>query len=175
MSSLTLNQLSDNVWYAVTETRVNWTSTLQYDKNALVFNNEGTTALENWQFLSLNNGHYNIRNNASAVSSRLQLATCYRNSENSTSKTQACMLNATADPSQEWTLDSSWKDGTFRIRNVGNGTAYNLDVHKGTPVFLSNDTAASSDNPAQHWMLSSKADINDDRYSTVYARAVRRL
>jgi hypothetical protein len=167
-----INTLSDNVWYAVTEHRVNWTSTLQFQKNALVFNDQANTALENWQFLRLSNGNFNIRNN---VSDHVQLATCYRDSENSTAKTQACMLTADADPSQEWTLDTSWNDGSYRIQNVGNGTAYNLDVHKGTPIFLSDDLSASSDNPAQHWLLSAKADINDNRYSTAYATVVRPL
>jgi hypothetical protein len=168
-----VSKLEDNVWYAMTETRVNWTSSFQFKNNALVFNDQADTTVEYWQLLRLGNGNFVIRNNAS-VSPTIQLTTCYRASENSTGKTQACMLTGIAnDPSQQWTIDTSWDDGTYRIQNVGNGTGYNLDVHKGTPLFLSDDISASSANPAQHWLISSKKDINDATYSTQFGLSVR--
>jgi hypothetical protein len=158
-----VNNIDGNVWYAVTESRVNFSSSLQFTNN-LIFATESSIVAEYWQFYKLDNGHWAIRNKAAGIEK--QLGTCYVANEIAPSKTQACMTGSQNVTSQEWTIDTSWNDGTYRIQNVGNGTNYNLDVHPGTPVFLSDDLAASPKQPAQHWMLSSKVDINDGAFST---------
>jgi hypothetical protein len=84
-----------------------------------------------------------------------------------------CLSNPADTSAQEWTIDSSWGDGTFRLQNVANGTGYNLDVHPGTPVFMSNVLAKTPNQPAQHWLMMSKGVINDGAYSTAFGVAVR--
>ncbi|KAF2435195.1 hypothetical protein EJ08DRAFT_656821 [Tothia fuscella] len=162
--------IDSNVWYAWSETRVNWTSSLQFNNNALFFSNNNSIT-SHWQFFKLKNGNYNIRNRN--IERKRQLATCFSATELAISKTQACIQQASDDPSQEWTIDRSWPDKTYRFQNVGNGTKYNLDVHRGTPLFLSDDLSAESDNPAQRWLMTSRAKINDNAYSTAFASAAR--
>jgi hypothetical protein len=163
---MAVSNISSNVWYQVTESRVNFTSSLQY-KSGLLFADETESIVEFWQFYHLPNGNWAFRNQAAGIGK--QLGTCYVSTEIAPSKTQACMVPSENVTSQEWTIDTSWNDGTYRIQNVGNGTGYNLDVHPGTPIFLSNDLVASPIQPAQHWMISSKADINDGAFSTAIA------
>lgn len=166
-----VDSIDSNVWYAVTESRVNFTSSMQWKGNAISFQNEGDISNEYWQFFKLDNGNWNIRNQAAGTSR--QLGAYYSAAETATSKTRVGIMNAVASDSQEWTIDSSWNDGTYRIKNVGNGTNYNLDVHVGTPVFMSDVVAAEPKQVAQHWMISSKIDINDGSFSTAFA-VVRR-
>jgi hypothetical protein len=156
--------IDGNVWYAVTESRVNFTSSLQYNGKNLVFVDEGDVAAEYWQFYPLDNGNYAIRNQVGGITR--QLGTCFVASEVAPSKTQACLIKSENTTSQEWTIDNSWGDGTYRIQNAGNGTKYNLDVHPGTPVFMSDVLASTPKQPAQHWILSSKLNIDDGAYST---------
>jgi hypothetical protein len=158
-----VSTIDSNVWYAMTETRVNWTSSLQFT-TGLVFATESDVTKEYWQLYHLPNGNWALRNQAAGIAK--QLGTCYVSTEIAPSKTQACMVLSENVTSQEWTIDTSWNDGTYRLQNVANGTGYNLDVHPGTPVFLSNVLDASPNQPAQHWLLSSKLDINDGAYST---------
>ncbi|KAF2418242.1 hypothetical protein EJ08DRAFT_666304 [Tothia fuscella] len=164
--------IDGNVWYAMTETRVNWTSSMNHNgKNGLVFLElpSGNVANQNWQFFKLKNGNYALRNAGTGINK--QLGTCYNAGEKARSKTQVCLADAEDTPAQEWTIDSSWNDGTFRMQNVANGTGYNLDVHPGTPVFMSDDLDPVPIQPAQHWLMQSKAEINDGAYSTAFGVA----
>lgn len=76
------------------------------------------------------------------------------------------MLTAANSTRQEWTIDTSWDDGTYRFQNVENGTGWNLDVHPGTPVFMSDSISESPNQPAQHWLLDARKEINDGAFST---------
>ena len=159
------NPLNDNAWYQITESRVDFNSSMQLTGTDLVFSTASATAAEYWQILNIGNGQYALRNQNFGISK--QLATCYAPKELDASKTKPCMQDSDPNDFQKWTI-SDWGDGTYRIQNVGNGTQYNLDCHPGNPMFLSSVTAATPKQPAQHWMVSSLKAIDDGAYSTTF-------
>jgi Ricin-type beta-trefoil lectin domain-like len=162
-----MTQIDSNVWYMLTETRVDFNSSFQYNGNGLFFAARVQTSDSGqlWQFLSIPDGQWQIRNIGSAINQ--QLATCYVASEVSDSKTQPCMQPSSNNPSQKWIIDS-WGDGTYKFMNVGNGSGYNMDVHPGNPPFMSDQIATTPNQPAQHWEFSSIRDVNDGAYSTTF-------
>ena len=160
-------QIDPDGWYMLTETRVDFNSSFQYNGLELFFGAVVKTGDggQLWQFLSIPDGQWQIRNIASNINK--QLATCYVSSEASDTKTQPCMQPSSADPSQKWIIDA-WGDGTFKFVNVGNGSGYNMDVHPGNPPFMSDQIAQTPNEPAQHWEFSSIRDVNDGTYSTTF-------
>jgi hypothetical protein len=154
--------IDSNTWYQLTESRVGFNSSLQYNGVGIFFA-LASDAVEAWQFYPVDSGNYQIRNKNTATN---QLGTCHVSSEVTTPKTQPCMVPASSsDDSQKWTVDT-WSDGTYKFVNVGNGTAYNMDCHPGNPLFMSDTTAESPKQPAQHWMIQSIGVINDGTFST---------
>jgi hypothetical protein len=115
-----------NTWYWMTETRVNFTSALQYNGNGDLYFASNDTANNGmyWQIYQLPGGNFQFRNRQS--NTLKQMGVCYIDSEVSTSKTQPCMNASNAARAQKWTIDP-WGDGTYKIQNVANGTGYNLD------------------------------------------------
>jgi Ricin-type beta-trefoil lectin domain-like len=161
--------IDPNVWYQLTETRVDFNSSLQYNGFGIFMAAHETTADDGqyWQFLPLSNGEWQVRNVASAIGK--QLSTCYSATETSDSKTQPCMQDSSDDDSQKWWI-TAWGDGTYKFVNVGNGTGYNMDCHPGNPMFMNDQTATTPNQPAQHWEFSSIRDVNDGAYSTTFVR-----
>jgi hypothetical protein len=166
-----VDSIDPNVWYAITESRVNFTSAMEWKDNGMSFQVVADINNQYWQFFKLDNGNWNLRNQAGGTSK--QFGAYFSASETAASKTRVGIVTASDSESQEWTIDESWDDGTYRIQNVGNGTNYNLDVHVGTPIFMSDVLDAEPKQVAQHWMISSRRDINDDAYSTAFARVRR--
>lgn len=147
----------------MTETRVDFNSSLQIAGDALVMASAGPKTNQYWQIFPVSDSHYQIRNQASGVNK--QLATCYNPQEADASQTQPCMQPASGAQSQLWIVNT-WGDGTYRFVNVGNGSGYNMDCHPGNPMFMSSNTALVPRQPAQHWEFSSLRTINDGAYST---------
>lgn len=81
-----------------------------------------------------------------------------------------------ADDAQAWQLDqwgSSLGRHGLRFINAANGTGLWLDVHRNNPPFMSSDTD-DSDEPSQHWYLTSALPVNAVEYSTIHT-PVRQL
>jgi hypothetical protein len=62
------------------------------------------------------------------------------------------------------------KTGKYLFTNVGNGTEYHLDVIPGDAVFMSPNLDGTQNR--QRWLMTSVSDVNDDAYSTVFAKPV---
>jgi hypothetical protein len=165
----------NNAWYQITESRVDFNSSLQVVQNsesALVMAAAGQNTLEYWQIFPLKNGSAIIRNKALGVGR--QLGVCNTPTESDSSKTRPCMVNTSDVASQKWDISTWSSDSALKLVNVGNGTNYNMDCHQGNPLFMSSTTAENPKQPAQHWLFSSIAVINDQTYSTAGAVRVRR-
>jgi hypothetical protein len=156
--------VDSNTWYQLTESRVDFNSSLQANGNGVFFAAASPTAAQYWQFFPTTSSTYRLRNKGSGVK---QLGTCHVESEVTAPKTQPCMVPAVDEESQEWILDS-WPDGTFMFINKGNGTGYHMDVHPGNPVFMSANVDENPKKPAQHWSFMSIGDINDGTFSTEF-------
>jgi hypothetical protein len=117
-----------NTWYWITETRVNYTSALFYNGNGDVYFAANDTKSNGmyWQIYTLPDGSVQFRNRNS--NTLKQLGVCYNAAEVSPSKTQPCMNASDSSGGQQWNI-SPWGDGSFKIENVDNGTAFNLDWH----------------------------------------------
>lgn len=158
-----MDVIDGNVWYQLTETRVDFNSSLQQAGNGVVMAAAGPKTLEFWQLFPIGSGLYQIRNRNTGVNK--QLATCYNAQEQDPSNTQPCLEPSSGDQSQLWNI-TQWGDGTFKFVNVGNGSNYNMDCHPGNPMFMASEIAAVPRQPAQHWEFSSLSQINDGAYST---------
>lgn len=158
--------IDSNTWYQITETRVDFNSSLQYNGFDIYFSLANPSANQYWQFFPLSGGNYQLRNRATSAK---QLGTCYKPAEKSASKTQPCMVDAIAsDKSQKWIVEY-WYDGTtLRFNNVKNGTGLNMDVHPGNPLFMSQTTAKVPRQPAQHWEIKSIGQVDDGAFSTTF-------
>jgi hypothetical protein len=110
---------------------VNWTSGLFYNGNGDLYfgaaNNKSNGAM--WQIYELPNERFQFRSRNS--NTRKQLSVCHDPEEISTSRTQPCMEESSADERQQWTI-TEWGDGSYRIQNVENGTNFNLDWVSGS-------------------------------------------
>ncbi|KAF2094018.1 hypothetical protein NA57DRAFT_61225 [Rhizodiscina lignyota] len=163
-----------NTWYQITESRVDFNSSLQIVKDgngnpttALVMAAAGPTDFQNWQIFTLKNGSAILRNQRTGIGK--QLGVCAAPTEIDASKTHPCMVDTADDPTQKWDI-SNWDSDQFqKLQNIGNGTRYNLDCHRGNPLFMSSTTVEEPIQPAQHWEFSSIGVINDVTYSTAGA------
>ena len=167
MASVDMTTVDGNTWYWITEWRVNWTSGFTYNGNGNLYfaaaNNESLSNGMQWQLYELPNRRFNFR--ARNSNTLKQLSVCYNTEEVSPSDTQPCMEESNAEERQQWTIEP-WGDGSYKIQNVENGTALNLDWHPGGPGFMSPDTEITPIQPAQHWIFSSVGLVQDGLYST---------
>lgn len=173
--------LDPNAWYHVTETRVDDPDVGENQKfgSALIVSNVDTGDLamagsdrnDRWQFLPVDTDEHDARYaiRCSTTSIRRQLAVCYREDELADSKTQPCMLPSDGSDAQKWDI-ANWDDGSgaFRLINVANGTDYWLDCHRGNPLFMNSHIDTTVNRPAQRWIMSSSAAIDDGEFSTTF-------
>ncbi|KAI6355374.1 hypothetical protein MCOR25_008215 [Pyricularia grisea] len=169
-----MSKFDPNGWYAISETRVDKTN--KDLKNSLQLTADGMRVFAiaddlNWQLHPVDDkkpGRYVLRSFKAGVEK--QLAACRVPAEKDSSRTRACLEPAASDESQQWDI-SDWGDGTYKIQSVANGTKYWLDVHPGADVHLSSiEETSDNKREAQHWVLSSRFPVNDDRYSTLYSQ-----
>jgi hypothetical protein len=126
-----------------------------------------------WQFQPINKtrGRYELR--CSETKTQKQFAVCYRDFESvENRRTRACLTDSDGGESQQWDV-SLWgtnKTGKYLFTNVGNGTEYHLDVIPGDAVFMSPNLDGNQNR--QRWLMTSVSDVNDDAYSTVFAKPV---
>jgi len=157
-----ITSIDPNVWYQVTETRVNWTSSFQLIGGLTVMGNICKDAICVWQFNPIPGAAntYAIRNQQSTIKS--QLSTCYAASETADTKTVPCLQTSNGDPSQQWVIEP-WNDSvnSRKFTNVGNKTLV-LDCHPGDPVFMNDQVGSDTlPAPAQHWLFSSISNVNE--------------
>lgn len=149
---------------------MDFNTSLQVVKNApstLSMAAAGTDTFQYWQVFLLKNGSAILRNKAQGIGK--QLGVCPAPNEVDSSKTAPCMVDTADVASQKWDILTWLSNGGNKLQNVGNGTNYNLDCHRGNPLFMSSTTAATPEQPAQHWLFSSIGVINDVTYSTAGA------
>lgn len=165
-----MSNLDGNVWYQVTETRVDFNSSLQLNgpNQALrVFPNSKGNAAYLWQFLPVDNvkNRYSIRCKATYIDKQLSVCNYPNEPENETN--QPCLADKDGTDIQKWDV-IPWGDDqqTQKLQNVKFGAKYNLDVHPGSALFLNSETASATARPAQHWRFASYTNIDDVAYST---------
>ncbi|OAQ70014.2 transmembrane alpha-helix domain-containing protein [Pochonia chlamydosporia 170] len=142
-------KLDPNVWYHVTEGRVDNFTKTRFDSMFQIVD------------VQKNNGdHLAVWGN---------LGTCYNKDEIDDNRTQPCLLRSDGSDTQKWDI-TIWPgdNTTYRLQNVQNGTKYNMDVHMGNPPFMSSDTDPKIYQKAQHWLMTSVSDINEAAYSTTF-------
>lgn len=166
--------LDSNVWYHVTEARVddydkaNFTSALQVedDDGVAVW-----SAVDHyWQFQPVKNGpagRYALRCSRTGVFK--QLSACYVADEIDDSKTQPCMRASDGTKAQMWDI-TDWGNQTYRFLNVKNGSDYVMDVHPGNPPFMASDLRTNIPQPGRHWLMTSVSDVDDGAFSTVFTK-----
>ncbi|OAA56500.1 hypothetical protein ISF_07568 [Cordyceps fumosorosea ARSEF 2679] len=183
--------INSNVWYHVTEGRVDragrkFSSMLQVDSSTNSLKVWPVSEPPHyWQFQAVGDSdqaRYVVRNSRDGAAK--QLSACRNETEPADGQTGLCMAAANgADDAQVWRLDQ-WgadmvKDG-LRFVNVANGTRFWLDVHKGNPPFMNGSVVTGSDDgkeaddeddakgePSQHWYLTSAQAVNAIEYSTI--------
>ncbi|KAK1538125.1 hypothetical protein CPAR01_08238 [Colletotrichum paranaense] len=171
-------ELDSNAWYRLSETRVD-NSTGPFALNLQLRDvglrvhpvTDGTAA---WQFQPFGDvkGRYLMRLDQAGV--KQQLGVCYDAKEPATGNTVACLQESSVDESQIWEV-SAWdgKTGEYKFVNVANGTAYVLDVHPKSNLFMNSNiegsASATDTQPAQHWVMTSVSAVNDGAYSTIYS------
>lgn len=172
MTDLEPKDFDSNVWYHLTEQRVD-----DYDKKEFgaqfAENSSGDLQVagiedQYWQFQPVDDkeGRYALRCSKTGVLK--QLSVCYNKDEIANTKTQPCLADSNGNDEQKWDV-ADWGNNTFRFVNVKNGTDYVLDVHPGNPPFLSDDLRTNIPQPAQHWLATSVKNVDDGAYSTVFA------
>ncbi|MBE3049001.1 hypothetical protein IMZ48_42185 [Candidatus Bathyarchaeota archaeon] len=160
-----------NVWYAISEARVDQAGqdfhhNLQFNSDLnppdfKVFPDENHLY---WQIIPIDGeakNRWHLR--SQKTGSKFHLATCINPKEVHPDKTGLCMLQADEDAdNQKWEA-TQWGDGTSGVRfiNVGNGTNYWLDCHKGSPPFMSDDIDTAVWQPAQRWLFSSVSAVEE--------------
>ena len=167
-----------NTWYQITEGRVDNYNETKFGSMLQIVSDNGTMAvwpangLSYWQFNPVdpktNTNRYALRCETTGVGQ--QLGVCHNPLEVDNSRTQPCMRPSSADNSQMWDI-SNWGDGTFRFVNVGNGSDFVLDVHRGNPPYMSSNAnldVSQEDEPAQRWLASSISKVNNIIYSTTF-------
>ncbi|KAH6897152.1 hypothetical protein B0T10DRAFT_177448 [Thelonectria olida] len=174
MSSLDPVSLDSNVWYHVTEYRVdiyakeNFTSSLQVedDNGVAVWG----AVDQYWQFQPVPDapdGRYALRCSKTGVFK--QLSACYVGDEIDDSKTQPCMRASDGTKAQMWDV-ADWGNGTYRFVNAKNGSDYVMDVHPGNPPFMASDLRTDIPQPGRHWLMTSVKDVDDGAYSTTFTK-----
>lgn len=163
--------LDPNAWYQLTESRVDFNSSFQAaggSDDAVLIGAQCKTCQQRWQIQPASPNTFQVRNQI--FGTNRQLSACYNEKEQDSSKTQPCMQPSSGDEAQQWRIEP-WGDGTYKFINVANGSDYNMDCHKGNPLFMSSATAETPKQPAQHWMFSSIGAVNDKAYSTAVTGA----
>lgn len=168
-----MSKFDKNAWYAISETRVDKTNNNLNNSLQVVENGMRVFPIAddlNWQLHPVDEagkpGRYILRSFKAGVEK--QLSACFVAEEQDSSRTRACMAPAKLNESQQWDI-SDWGDGTYKIQSVANGTKYWLDVHAGADVHLSSfEETKANLREAQHWVLSSRFQVNDERYSTLF-------
>lgn len=168
--------IDPNAWYHMTEHRIDEVDDKTFDGRLVVTDREeGTLAVldqdqGDWQFQPVDtddhDARYAIRNTAYSVSR--QLSVCWRGDEIANGKTQPCLTDSDGTDTQKWDI-ARW-NGTemFRFINVGNGTDYWMDCHRGNPPFMSDNIDTSVSQPAQQWILRSMSAVDDGAFSTIF-------
>ncbi|CAM1505229.1 Fc.00g108660.m01.CDS01 [Cosmosporella sp. VM-42] len=172
MSNLKAKTFDSNVWYHITEGRVDNLTKKEFQSSFQTNDDKGNLAVwpaidQYWQLqpVSSKKGRYALRLSNSGVFK--QLAVCYFSDEIADSRTRPCMRASDGTEAQMWDI-ADWGDSTYRLVNVANGTDYVLDVHPGNPPFLSNDLRTDVPQPAQHWLMTSVKDVDDGAFSTTF-------
>lgn len=78
------------------------------------------------------------------------------------------MAASDGSDAQKWDV-ADWGNGTYRLVNVRNGSGRYLDVHPGSPAFMSSNTNTKVYQAAQHWLMTSAKRVDDGAYSTVFS------
>ncbi|KAF7542529.1 hypothetical protein G7Z17_g11492 [Cylindrodendrum hubeiense] len=174
MAKLDVVTLDSNVWYHVTEARVddydkdNFTSSFQVEDD----NGVAVWGFVDhyWQFQPVKNGpagRYALRCSRTGVFK--QLSACYVEDEIDDSKTEPCMVASDGTKAQMWDI-ADWGNSTYRFINVKNGSDYVMDVHPGNPPFMSSDLRTNIPQPGRHWLMTSVRDVDDGAYSTTFTK-----
>lgn len=151
-----------NLWYQISEARVDkggekLNQNLQFSDSP-----PGFTVFPDdhnyWQFLPADDDTENrffLRSQKTGTA--FHLSACFNPDEEHEDKTGLCMLPADEKAEEQIWQTDSWGDGTTAIRfiNIGNGSDYWLDCHKGSPPFMNDDIDTSNYKPAQRWLVSS--------------------
>ncbi|VUC32001.1 unnamed protein product [Clonostachys rosea] len=169
------DDLDPNVWYRLSEERVDSYKTVNLTSSLSVDTSKGTLSMQAandnlWQFLPVDNvkGRYAIRNSLTGI--RKQLSVCYFEDEIADGKTGPCMAVSDGSDEQKWEI-SDWGNKTYsflRFINKKNGSDYWMDCHKGNPPFMSNQIDTNVYQPAQVWLFQSRSLINDGGFSTTF-------
>ncbi|KAF7561852.1 hypothetical protein G7046_g2279 [Stylonectria norvegica] len=171
ISKLSPKTFDANVWYQITEGRVDtydsdkFTSAFQIGENGTLVVHPAVDTY--WQFQPVDDkdGRYAVRCRQTGVFK--QLGVCFVPTEIADSKTQPCLVDSNGSDAQKWDI-ADWGNSTYRFVNVKNGTDYVMDVHPGNPPFMSNDLRTNIPQPAQHWLMTSVMDIDDGAFSTTF-------
>ncbi|KAF2763114.1 hypothetical protein EJ05DRAFT_26135 [Pseudovirgaria hyperparasitica] len=158
--------LDPNVWYHLTERRVNFNSSLQaVNAHPVKVWPYHKDRHEHWQFLRLDDGKFQIRYRATTLNK--QLSTCWFPRDKQNLPSQPCLSEANGSDEQKWMIEK-WDGGNdYKIQNVLNGSRFNVDVHVGNPVYFEEAaTGQGTDRPGQHWQFKSVANIDDRVYQT---------
>ena len=111
-------------------------------------------------------GRYALRCTKTAVGK--QLSVCWRQDETDSDHTRLCMATSGGGDEQKWDV-ANWGNDTYRFINVQNGSSHYLDVHPGSPAFMSSNINTSVYQAAQHWLMTSFKKVDDGAYSTVFS------
>ncbi|KAH7170176.1 hypothetical protein EDB81DRAFT_908660 [Dactylonectria macrodidyma] len=174
MSEYEAVTLDSNVWYHLTEARVDEYDSGNFTSSFQVEDDNGVAVWgfvdHYWQFQPVDDGpkgRYALRCSRTGVFK--QLTACYAADEIDDSKTQPCMVASDGTKAQMWDV-SDWGNQTYRFVNVQNGSNYVMDVHPGNPPFMSSDLRDSFPQPGRHWLMTSVRDVDDGAYSTVFTK-----
>lgn len=157
-----------NVWYQISERRVDsasepLTHNLVYNDDPPSFN-VFPNDKNYWQFKPVEGKAENrwfLRSQKTGTD--FHLGTCFKSKEENAAKTQLCLLHANSNAKDQIWETTKWNDGTGGVRfiNVGNGTDYYLDCHKGGPPFMNGDTDITKFKQAQRWLMSSVSAVEE--------------
>ncbi|KAK7428614.1 hypothetical protein QQZ08_004875 [Neonectria magnoliae] len=174
MADLDAVTLDSNVWYAITEARVDNYEKKSFNSN-LQIEDTGNLGVwgaveQYWQFQAVQDGpdgRYAVRCSKTGVFK--QLAVCYNKDEIDDSRTQPCMAKSDGTKAQMWDV-ADWGNQTYRFINVHNGSDYVMDTHPGNPPFMASDLRTNIPMPGRHWLMTSAKDVDDGAFSTVFTK-----
>ncbi|RFN48938.1 transmembrane alpha-helix domain-containing protein [Fusarium flagelliforme] len=175
-------ELNPNVWYHVTEQNVdkdyktNWRSILQINQDPKVKDDnlhvwpvktdDGNVSAF-WQFQPMKStpGRYMLR--YSQTGADVQLSVCLHSDvDEKDTKTRPCLRNATNHETQQWDIFEFKSNSSYRLINVHKGTGYHMDCMPSGSVFMSPDVDDRPYQSAQHWLMTSASNVDDNAYST---------
>ncbi|KPM36061.1 hypothetical protein AK830_g10507 [Neonectria ditissima] len=175
MANLDAVTLDSNVWYAITEARVDDYDKKSFSSSLQIVEDTGDLGVwgaveQFWQFSPVDggpDGRYAVRCSKTGVFK--QLAVCYNADEIDDSKTQPCMAASDGSKAQMWDV-ADWGNSTYRFINVHNGSDYVMDTHPGNPPFMASDLRTNIPMPGRHWLMTSRKDVDDGAFSTVFTK-----